>query len=108
MTVRSASLMSALQVFLGIYVTQSVEFSFSQWHVFYITILKIIYVHNDDTHNTYETCILNGVFGKKSHRKILKERNFKKKKSMRGSMMQAIPVFSQLRPSQLHLRLGFQ
>ena len=66
MTVRSASLMSALHVFWGICVTQSVEFSFIKWHVFYITVLKIIYVHNDDTYDTYETYMLNGVFGKMS------------------------------------------
>ena len=55
MTVRSANLMNVLQVFWGIHVTQLLEFSLSQWYVLYITVLKIIYVHTDDIHNTYET-----------------------------------------------------
>jgi hypothetical protein len=55
MTVRSPTFMSALQVFRGIFVTPMVGFSLLTLHVFYITIVKIIYVYNNDAHSIYET-----------------------------------------------------
>jgi hypothetical protein len=84
MTVRSLSFMRALQVFLGICFTRFVEFSLNQWHVFYITVLKIIYVHNDDIHNTYETYIRVGFSAERvPYKSLLKEGKFKKQKKKR-------------------------
>jgi len=48
-------------------------------HIFYITILKIIYVHNDDVYNTYETYIRIGVFGKTDFGEDSQKKNKKRK-----------------------------
>jgi len=79
MIVCSATFMRALQVFWDIFVTRVMEFSLSQWHIFYITILKIIYVYNDDIHNTYETYIRIGVFGKTDFGENLQKKQKKKR-----------------------------
>ena len=52
MTVRSAIVICDLQVFSGIFVTLVLGVSQRKWHVFHITVLKIIYVYNND-----DTCV---------------------------------------------------
>jgi hypothetical protein len=44
MTVCSAVFMGTLQVFTGINIASLMEASLLKWHVFYITVLKIIYI----------------------------------------------------------------
>jgi hypothetical protein len=94
MTVRSSCLMIALQMFRGICFTHFLESSLSQWHVFYITVLKIIYVYSNGMHNTYETYMRMESSPNEIHRVLLKEPNLKKEKRMRGQLGSYSSIFS--------------
>jgi hypothetical protein len=91
MTVRSVSFMRALQVFCGICVTRFVEVSLRKWYVFYITVLKIIYVYDNEAHGIYETYTRNwsprakNVGGKHHKKKINDAANRTKRTSTRTS-----------------------
>jgi len=83
MTVRSASFMSALHVFWDICVTQFVEVSLSKLHVFYITVLKIIYVHDYESIIYMKHICKQGFRQNELHKISLKEQKPRKKKKKR-------------------------
>ena len=53
-SIRSSSLNCALHVFVGIFPTLILGCSLFKWHVFYITVLKIIYITYNDIHGIHE------------------------------------------------------
>jgi hypothetical protein len=55
MIVRSEIVILELQLFSGIYLTLVLGVSLRKVHLFHITVLKIIYVHDTDTCSIYET-----------------------------------------------------